>query len=55
MADMKSLDDYPYCGHIRLIGKIKSGFQDTEKVLSMFGKTRREARRRYKECVGSIT
>ena len=51
VADMKSLDGYPYCGHSRLIGKIKGGFQDTEKVLSMFGKTRREARKRYKAFV----
>ncbi len=51
VADMKSLDGYPYCGHRRLIGKIKSGFQDTEKVLSLLGKIRREARRRYKDFV----
>jgi hypothetical protein len=50
-ADMKSLDGYPCCGHSRLIGKIKSGFQETEKVLSRFGKTRREARKRYKAFV----
>ncbi len=51
VADMKSLDGYPYCGHSPLMGKTKSGFQDTEKVLSMFGKTRREARKRYKAYV----
>jgi hypothetical protein len=41
VADMKSLEGFPYCGHSRLMGKIESGFQDTEKVLSMFGRTRR--------------
>ncbi len=51
VADMKSLRGYPYCGHSRLMGKIKSGFQDTEKVLSMFGQTRREARKRYRDFV----
>lgn len=48
---MKSLDRYPYCGHSRLMGKIESGFQDTEKVLSMFGHSRREARKRYRNFV----
>lgn len=51
VADMKSLDGYPYSGHSRLMGKIKSGFQNTEKVLSLFGQTRREARRRYRDFV----
>ncbi|MFO7686036.1 MAG: hypothetical protein R6V60_08075 [Desulfobacterales bacterium] len=40
VADMKSLDGYPYSGHGRLMGKIKSGFRNTEKVLSLFGQTR---------------
>lgn len=51
VADMKSLDGYPYSGHSRLMGKIKSGFQDTEQVLSMFSRTRREARKRYRDFV----
>jgi putative transposase len=51
LADLQSLDQYPYSGHSRVVGKIKGGFQDTEVVLSMFGKTQREARRRYKAFV----
>ncbi len=51
VADMKSLDGYPHSGHSRLMGKIKSGFQNTEKVLALFGQTRREARRRYRDFV----
>lgn len=51
VADMQSLDGYPYSGHSRLMGKIKSGFQDTEKVLAMFGQNRREARKRYRDFV----
>jgi DNA-binding transcriptional ArsR family regulator len=51
VADLKSLDQYAYCGHSRLTGKFKSSFQDIEAVLSMFGKTRREARKRYKTFV----
>jgi REP element-mobilizing transposase RayT len=51
VSDMKSLDGYPYSGHSRLMGKIKRGFQDTEKVLALFGPTRRTARRRYRDFV----
>lgn len=51
VADLKALDRYPYTGHSRLTGKFKSGFQDTDKVLSMFGQTRREARKQYKAFV----
>ena len=51
VADLKSLDQYSYSGHSRLTGKFKGGFQDIETVLSMFGKTRREARKRYKDFV----
>jgi REP element-mobilizing transposase RayT len=51
MADLKSLDQYPYSGHSRLAGKFRSGFQDIKTVLSRFGKTRREARKRHKKFV----
>jgi REP element-mobilizing transposase RayT len=51
VADMKSLDGYPYSGHSRLMDKTKGGFQDTEKVLSLFGQNRREARKRYRDYV----
>ena len=51
VADLQSLDRYPYGGNSRMMGKLKGGFQDIETVLSMFGKTRREARKRYKAFV----
>jgi len=51
VADMKSLDRYPYSGHSRLTGKFEGGFQDIQTVLSMFAKTQREAKRRYKAFV----
>jgi len=51
VADLKSLDQYPYSGHSRLTGRFRSGFQDIETVLSRFGKTRREARKGYKKFV----
>jgi REP-associated tyrosine transposase len=51
VADLKSLDHYPYSGHSRLTGNFMSGFQDVETVLAMFGKNRREARKHYKAFV----
>jgi len=51
VAELNSLDRYPYSGHSRMMGKLKGGFQDIETVLSMFGKTRREARKRYRAFV----
>jgi putative transposase len=51
VADLNSLDRYPYSGHSRVMGKLKGGFQDIGTVLSMFGKTRREARKRYEAFV----
>lgn len=51
VADLKPLDRYPYSGHSRLTGKVKAPWQDIDTVLAMFGKTRGEARRRYKEFV----
>ena len=51
VADIKALDGFSYSGHSRLTGKFKSGIQDTERVLSMFGKSRGEARKHYKAFV----
>jgi REP element-mobilizing transposase RayT len=51
VADLNSLDRYPYSGHSRIMGRLTGGFQDIETVLSMFGKTRRGARKRYKAFV----
>ena len=49
--DLKGLEGYPYSGHSRLTGKLKGPWQNVDTVLAMFGKTRREARRRYVEFV----
>jgi len=34
---MKQLEQYQYCGHSVLMAKRKNGWQDTDKVLGMFG------------------
>jgi REP element-mobilizing transposase RayT len=51
VANLQSLDRYPFSGHSRVMGRIKGGFQDIQAVLSMFAKARRDARRRYKAFV----
>lgn len=51
VADLHSLDRYAYSGHSRVMGKLKGDFQDIKTVLSMFGETRREARKRYNAFV----
>jgi putative transposase len=45
--DLRSLDGYRYCGHSRLMGEWKSGWQDTGYILRLFAKTNFAARRRY--------
>ena len=45
--DVSELNSYAYCGHSVLMGKRKHAWQDTGYVLSYFGKSIREARKRY--------
>ena len=47
ITDVAELNNYPYCGHSVLMGKAKRKWQDTEYVLSCFGRKSGEARRRY--------
>jgi putative transposase len=51
VEDLQSLDRYSYCGHSRLMGRVKDGWQDTRYILSMFGGTVSRARRQYKQFV----
>lgn len=51
VADLNALDRYRYCGHHVLMGKAENRFQDTDKVLSFFGKRAGAARRAYKAFV----
>lgn len=48
MANLKSLDEYPYCGHSRVTGKFKSGFQDTDTLLSMLKAAGEKLERKYR-------
>jgi REP-associated tyrosine transposase len=51
VPDISELNSFAYCGHSALTGKKKRPWQDTGYVLSYFGKSVREARRRYRAYV----
>ena len=51
VPDLKTLSGYPYCGHSVLTAKVKNDWQDTDKVLKLFGQKPSAARRAYKEFV----
>lgn len=53
VSDLSELDQYPYCGHSRLVGAIDDGWQDTGSVLSLFSEDERIARTRYGDFVQS--
>ena len=53
VPDIAELNSYPYCGHSVLMGKKKRPWQDIGYVLSFFGKSLREARKRYLQYVES--
>src|SRR4030067_526627 len=53
VADRRELDRYPYTGHSALMGRVKRDWQDTQAVLSCFGRTIRVARRHYRQFVES--
>jgi putative transposase len=48
VADIKTLDKHPFCGHAVIMGKNKKEWQDDAYVLKLFDKKRSTARRRYK-------
>jgi len=51
VEDLRSLDGYPYCGHSRIMGMIKSNWQDSGYILRFFGEKISGARRRYNQFV----
>jgi putative transposase len=51
VADLKTLDRYPWAGHSVLMSKIKKAWQDTEYVLAYFGDTRSKAHAAYRSFV----
>ena len=53
VGDIGSLNGYPFCGHSALMGKQKRPWQQNDYVLSYFGKSVSDARKRYLEYVQS--
>ncbi|RME52979.1 MAG: hypothetical protein D6795_06045 [Deltaproteobacteria bacterium] len=51
--DLRELDRYPYSGHSVLMGNREFGAQDTEAILSRFGRKVGEARKAYREFVAA--
>ncbi len=51
VANLKTLDSYPYSGHSVLMGRRKNDWQDTDTVLVYFGRKASTARKRYRAFV----
>ena len=49
--NLLELDHYPWCGHGVIMGYIKQEWQDSDYVLSWFGKREGEARRVYRRYI----
>lgn len=47
VTDISKLNQYAYCGHSALMDKIMRDWQDTEYVLSFYGKKKTAAQQRY--------
>lgn len=51
VADLESLENYPFSGHSVLMGKQKAAWQDAGAILKMFSPYQNIARRKYREYV----
>ena len=49
VRDVGALDNYPYCGHSRLMGRIKSSWQNVNYVLSFFENKPTAAIKKYRQ------
>jgi len=48
VKNMSELDRYPWCGHSAVMGRRKSEWQDSDYVLSWFGRNKGAARKAYR-------
>ena len=53
VSDISELNTYAYCGHSVIMDKKKRSWQDMGYILSFFGKSLRESRKRYLQYVES--
>ena len=51
VADYRSLKGFSYAGHCALMGRCRYDWQNTEYILSLFGRKTSKARRSYSEFV----
>ena len=51
VSSLQGLDGYRYCGHSRLMGRIRDQWQDVDAVLPFFGKRVASSRKRYRAFV----
>jgi REP element-mobilizing transposase RayT len=51
VADLRTLDRYPWCGHATVVGRIPRAWQDRRTVLGWFGRTEGRAVRAYRAYV----
>jgi REP element-mobilizing transposase RayT len=51
VKDLRALNNYPYCGHSLIVGKIAHDWQDVDYILKMFASNRSEAIRGYRKFV----
>lgn len=53
VKSLEALDDYPYCGHSAVKGRMSRPWQDIGGVLVGFGESRSQARRAYSRFMGA--
>jgi putative transposase len=51
VGTMKELDEYPWCGHSAIIGKISRSWMDIDYVLAQFGTKKRVAGNAYRKFI----
>lgn len=51
VADMETLDQYPWCGHAQMLGNTSDYGLDVDGVLSLFSKKTTAARRLYRQFI----
>ncbi len=51
VTSLEQLASYPWCGHRYLLGKTRTGWQQTDELLELFSKKKAIARRKYVEFV----
>lgn len=51
VEDLDELDRHPYCGHGVLLGNTARPWQETERILAMFGDNNSSARRAYRAFI----